>query len=65
MTPRVRLLAQLISESLYVVDERAVADAMLARAAVRATVADSKISSQQHPVGVRSLRRDATRAPAG
>jgi len=65
MTPRVRLLAQLISESLYVVDERAVADAMLARAAVRATVAESEISTRQRPLERRSLRRHPTRARAG
>ncbi len=65
MTPRVRLLAQLISESLYVVDERAVADAMLARAAVRATVSDSEISRRSRPLGVRSLSHHPTRARAG
>jgi hypothetical protein len=54
---RVRLLRQMVAESLYVVDERAVADAILARARVREAVAAPSLRGTRRPSPVRSFRR--------
>jgi hypothetical protein len=57
MRSRLRLLRQLIEDSIYVVDERAVAEAVLARASVRARVAEPAFRSQPGYPAVRSFRR--------
>jgi hypothetical protein len=57
MRSRLRLLQQLIEDSIYVVDERAVADAVLARASVRARVAGPAFRSQPGYTAPRSFRR--------
>jgi hypothetical protein len=54
--PRVRLLKQMVAESLYVVDERAVADAILARARVRQAVAAPELRGARTDARVRSFR---------
>lgn len=58
MQSDVRLLRQLVRDSLYVVDEGAVADALLARARVRATVARRQLANERPEPIVRSFRRD-------
>ena len=58
MNSHLRSLKQLISEGMYVVDEAAVADAILARAQFRATVAQASFRSEVRPPQVRSFRRD-------
>jgi hypothetical protein len=55
---RIRVLRQLVRDSLYVVDERAVADAIFARAQMKRTVAQPSFRSDQRGPGVRSFRRD-------
>lgn len=55
---RVRVLKQLVRESMYVIDERAIADAILARAAVRATLPVSTFRPEGRERSVRSFRRD-------
>jgi hypothetical protein len=54
---RVRLLKQMVAESLYVVDERAVADAIRARARLREAVAVPELRALGRPPRVRSFRR--------
>jgi hypothetical protein len=54
---RIMVLKQIIDDSLYVVDERAVAKAIVARACVRETVADPVFRSERRPSMVRSFRR--------
>jgi hypothetical protein len=54
---RIRLLRQLVAESLYVVDEQAVADAIVARARVRQAVAAPALRGVVRPARVRSFRR--------
>jgi hypothetical protein len=53
-----KALRQLISDGMYVVDEQAVAAAILARASVHATVAAASFKSDVTPPLVRSFRRD-------
>jgi hypothetical protein len=53
---RVRVLKEMVANSLYVVDERAVADAVLARAAVRRSVATAELRGQRRRP-IRSFRR--------
>jgi hypothetical protein len=56
---RVRLLKQMVAESLYVVDERAVADAILTRAQLRQAVAAPELRGgvRRRSPRVRSFRR--------
>jgi len=58
MQSRVPLLRQLVSDSLYVIDERALAEAIVARAWVRATLPDSALRSARQESLIRSFRRD-------
>jgi hypothetical protein len=58
MKNRPHLLKQLITEGLYVVEERSVASAIVARAQVRATVAEPEFRSARRMPGVRSFRPD-------
>jgi hypothetical protein len=53
-----RTLRQLIQGSMYVVDERAVADAIVLRIRLRATVARPSLHNERREVEVRSFRRD-------
>jgi hypothetical protein len=53
-----RVLKQLIAQCLYHVDERAVADAIVARAMVRQTVPEVSFRSEHRGTHVRSFRRD-------
>ncbi len=53
---RVRLLKQMVSESLYAVDEAAVADAVLARARLRQTVAAPELRSERSERSGQSIR---------
>jgi hypothetical protein len=55
--PRVRLLKQMVADSLYVVDERAVSDAILARARVRQVVAAPELRGERRQRPIRSFRR--------
>jgi hypothetical protein len=55
---RVRVIKQLIADSLYQVDERAVADAILARAQVHQTIPDISFRATGRGPQVRSFRRD-------
>jgi hypothetical protein len=55
---RARVLRELIHDSLYVVDERAVADAIAARALVRQVVAEPSFRSELRGPQPRSFRRD-------
>ena len=58
MESRVRTIQQVIRESMYVVDERAVADAIMLRAMARVMIAEPSFRSElRGPVG-RSFRRD-------
>jgi len=54
---RIMVLKQIIDDSLYVVDERADAKALVARASVREAVADPVFRSERRPSMVRSFRR--------
>jgi hypothetical protein len=54
---RVRLLKQMVDESLYVVDEMAVANAVIARAMVRQAVAAPELRGERREVPIRSFRR--------
>ena len=56
MRSRVQLLRTLLREGMYHVDERAVAEAIVARAVVRATVPDVPFANSRRQV--RSFRRD-------
>jgi hypothetical protein len=58
MTNTQRTLRQLIKDGMYVVDETVVANAILARANVKATVANTEFRSHVKPSPVRSFRRD-------
>jgi hypothetical protein len=55
---RVRVLKQLVRESMYVIDERTVGDAIVMRASVRAALPDSEFRSGRGEPVVRSFRRD-------
>ena len=54
---RVRVLKEMVEGSLYVVDERAVAEAIVARAAVRQAVAVTELRAEQRMRRIRSFRR--------
>jgi hypothetical protein len=56
MSSRVRLLRALCEDGMYVIDERAIADAILARARVRALVPD--VAFAELGASVRSFRHD-------
>jgi hypothetical protein len=58
MNDRVRVLNQLIADGLYVVDDRAVAGAILSRAQLRATIAMPEFRSDRRGPVVRSFRRN-------
>jgi hypothetical protein len=58
MTTHHSALRQLIGDGMYVVDERIVAAAVLARAGVNATVAGASFRSTAEPSPIRSFRRD-------
>jgi hypothetical protein len=58
MNCHLRLLEQLIADEMYVVDGLAVADAIVARSSVRATVANASFRSEVEPPVIRSFRRD-------
>lgn len=58
MGSRPRQLRELIATSLYVVDERAVADAVVARQQIRSRLAAPVFRSEVRPTDVRSFRRD-------
>jgi hypothetical protein len=55
---RARVLKQLIADSLYHVDERAVAEAIVTRAIVRQTMPEVSFRSEHRGPQVRSFRRD-------
>ncbi len=54
---RVRVLKEMVASSLYAVDERAVANAIVARALVHRTVAAAEFRAERHEPPVRSFRR--------
>jgi hypothetical protein len=54
---RVRVLKEMVASSLYVVDEQAVANAILARAAVHRAIAEPELRSSRSDRVVRSFRR--------
>jgi len=57
MNPRVRLLKELVSDGLYVVDDVAVADAVLLRSVIRQTLPDVTFRGSPLPEPeVRSFR---------
>jgi hypothetical protein len=58
---RVRVIRQVIDKSLYVVDERAIADAILVRALARQVIAEPCFRTDGRESQVRSFRpaRDA------
>jgi hypothetical protein len=58
MNSHLRLLRQLIEDEMYVVNEVAVAEAIMARASVRASVANASFRTEVRPPQVRSFRRD-------
>jgi hypothetical protein len=58
MNDRLHVLRQLIRDGLYVVDGQSVANAVLARAHVRAAMADPTFRSDQRSPVARSFRRD-------
>ena len=58
MNDRLHVLRELIRDGLYVVDRGAVADAVLARAHVRAVVAEPAFRSDERRRVARSFRRD-------
>ena len=58
MNSHLRLLKQLIADGMYVVDEALLADAIMARASVRLTVANTSFRSEVRPPQVRSFRRE-------
>ncbi len=69
---RVRVLKEMVAGGLYVVDEQAVANAILARAAVRQAIAEPELRNGRPERIVRSFRRTRnarsfrlTQAPAG
>ncbi len=58
MNSHLRCLRQLIADGMYLVDEPAVADAVLARAGVRAIVANAAFRCERQAPPVRSFHRD-------
>jgi hypothetical protein len=59
MRSRARVIKELLHDSLYVVDEQAAADAIIARAMVRLTVAEPAFRSEHQGPPARSFRRDS------
>jgi len=57
MTERVKVLKQLIRESLYVIDERSVADAIVLRMHARDTLPGLSLRSDGRGPQIRSFRR--------
>lgn len=57
MTARVKVLKQLIRESLYVIDERLVADAIVLRLHARETLPELSLRSGARGPQIRSFRR--------
>jgi hypothetical protein len=58
MTSRLILLKQLIEDGMYIVDERAVADAIIARGVVRLTIPESPFENTLRGSQARSFRHD-------
>jgi hypothetical protein len=58
MESRVRVIKQVVRESLYEIDERAVADAIVLRALVKLTIAAQPFQSEHRGPSPRSFRRD-------
>ena len=58
MTNEQRTLRQLINDGMYVVDETTIAEAIIARARVNATIAHNEFHSRMRPSAIRSFRRD-------
>lgn len=52
------LLRELINDDLYAVDERRVAEAIVARVALRGNVAEPELRNESRHPGVRSFRFD-------
>jgi hypothetical protein len=65
MESRVRVLKQLVRDSMYVVDERAVAEAIVARAQVGQLVAEQSFRSRGRERRLRSFARDRDRRSRG
>ncbi len=57
MTARAKVLQQLIRESLYVIDERVIADAILLRMHARETLPELSLRSDARGPQIRSFRR--------
>ncbi|HWF71909.1 MAG TPA: hypothetical protein VG186_01115 [Solirubrobacteraceae bacterium] len=53
---RTRVLRQLIADSMYVVDDRLLADAIMARVRARATVPGISFGNERNAPAVRSFR---------
>lgn len=60
MQSRITTLRELVHRSLYVVDEYAVAGALVARATIKYTVPQQRFRSEQRLAPVRSFRRERT-----
>jgi len=60
MQSRTTTLRELVHRSLYVVDEHAVAGALVARATIKYTVPQQRFRSEQRLAPVRSFRRERT-----
>jgi hypothetical protein len=58
MDSRVRVLKELVSSSLYVVDEFAVAEAVILRAKTKQMIAEQSFRSECRLMPPRSFRRD-------
>jgi hypothetical protein len=58
VSARVRIIKELVRDSLYQVEEREIADAILARATLRRVVAEPSFRSEPRGLGPRSFRRD-------
>jgi hypothetical protein len=56
MQPHVRVLRQVVRASLYAVDDRAVADAIVLRAMLRRTVPNASLQNMEGDAGTRSFR---------
>lgn len=59
MTSRTRVLKQLVEQALYPVDDRAVAEALLAHVTVRRVLPGVELVRPEPEEAVRSFRRDA------
>ena len=57
MNPRAKVLKQLVGESLYVVDESAIAEAIILRSMLRSAVPELPFRSNSRGPQVRSFRR--------